>query len=58
MVSGQVAKVLVTDTAQVKQGDILVEIDNRDATIALAQAKLNWQKQNVNINKVQPIVVH
>ena len=39
MVSGQVAKVLVTDTAQVKQGNILVEIDNRDATIALAQAK-------------------
>ena len=44
MVSGQVAKVLVTDTAQVKQGDILVEIDNRDATIALAQAKAELAK--------------
>ena len=44
MVSGQVAKVLVTDTAQVKQGDILVEIDNRDATIALTQAKAELAK--------------
>ncbi|MPW43651.1 HlyD family efflux transporter periplasmic adaptor subunit [Acinetobacter guerrae] len=44
MVSGQVAKVLVSDTAQVKQGDILVEIDNRDATIALAQAKAELAK--------------
>ena len=44
MVSGQVAKVLVTDTAQVKQGNILVEIDNRDATIALAQAKAELAK--------------
>ncbi|MFW1665537.1 HlyD family efflux transporter periplasmic adaptor subunit [Acinetobacter ursingii] len=44
MVNGQVAKVLVTDTAQVKQGDILVEIDNRDATIALAQAKAELAK--------------
>lgn len=44
MVSGQVAKVLVTDTAQVKQGDILVEIDNRDATIALVQAKAELAK--------------
>ncbi len=44
MVSGQVAKVLVSDTAQIKQGDILVEIDNRDATIALAQAKAELAK--------------
>lgn len=44
MVSGQVAKVLVIDTEQVKQGDTLVEIDNRDATIALAQAKAELAK--------------
>lgn len=44
MVSGQVAKVLVNDTQQVKQGDILVEVDNRDASIALAQAEAELAK--------------
>ena len=38
-VSGIVAAVNVVDTQYVKQGDVLVVIDNRDATLALAQAE-------------------
>ncbi|MEB3768031.1 HlyD family efflux transporter periplasmic adaptor subunit [Acinetobacter sp. MD2] len=44
MVTGQVAKVSVQDTQQVHKGDILVEIDNRDAKIALAQAEASLAK--------------
>ncbi len=39
MVTGQVADVLVSDTEQVKKGQILAKVDPRDAEIALAQAK-------------------
>ena len=38
MVTGQVAVVKVSDTQQVKKGDVLVLIDQDDARIALAQA--------------------
>ena len=38
-VNGIVSAVNVVDTQYVKQGDILVEIDNRDAKLALAQAE-------------------
>lgn len=44
MVSGQVEKVLVSDTQQVKKGEVLVVIDNRDAKIALAQAEAQLAK--------------
>ncbi|MEB3754715.1 HlyD family efflux transporter periplasmic adaptor subunit [Acinetobacter sp. MD2(2019)] len=44
MVSGQVAKVLVQDTQQVHAGDVLVQIDDRDAKIALAQAEASLAK--------------
>ncbi|HIQ36322.1 MULTISPECIES: HlyD family efflux transporter periplasmic adaptor subunit [Acinetobacter] len=44
MVSGQVADVLVKDTQQVKQGDVLVRIDERDAKIQLAQAQAELAK--------------
>ncbi|NAR86448.1 HlyD family efflux transporter periplasmic adaptor subunit [Acinetobacter haemolyticus] len=44
MVSGQVAEVLVKDTQQVKQGDVLVRIDERDAKIQLAQAQAELAK--------------
>lgn len=37
--SGQVLKVNVIDTQSVKQGDVLVQIDDTDAKIALAQAE-------------------
>jgi len=38
-VSGQVVKVNVIDTQPVKQGDVLVQLDDTDARIALAQAQ-------------------
>ncbi|MBO3657602.1 HlyD family efflux transporter periplasmic adaptor subunit [Acinetobacter haemolyticus] len=44
MVSGQVAEVLVKDTQKVKQGDVLVRIDERDAKIQLAQAQAELAK--------------
>lgn len=44
MVSGQVAEVLVKDTQQVKQGDVLVRIDERDAKIQLAQTQAELAK--------------
>lgn len=44
MVNGQVAEVKVQDTEHVKKGDLLVVVDNRDATIALAQAQAELAK--------------
>jgi hypothetical protein len=38
LVSGQVTRVAVADTQQVRVGDILVQIDNADARVALARA--------------------
>ncbi|KGT47442.1 HlyD family efflux transporter periplasmic adaptor subunit [Acinetobacter sp. HR7] len=39
MISGQVAEVLVHDTQAVKKGEVLARIDDRDAQIAVAQAR-------------------
>ncbi len=44
MVTGQVAAVKVSDTQQVKQGDVLVLINQEDAKIALAQAEAELAK--------------
>ena len=44
MVTGQVMQVLVSDTQQVKKGDVLLKIDPRDAEIALAQAEATLLK--------------
>ena len=44
MVDGQVSNVLVKNTQQVKKGDILVELDQRDAQIELAEAEANLAK--------------
>lgn len=55
MIGGQVAEVLVKDTQQVKRGDILVKIDQRDAQIQLAQAQAELSKHNVNTNKAKQI---
>jgi len=38
-VSGQVTRLLVTDNQEVKEGDVLVEIDPRDYEASLAQAR-------------------
>jgi len=39
MVAGQVAEVAVSDTQAVRRGDVLLRIDDRDASLALAQAE-------------------
>ena len=44
MVSGQVLDVMVSDTQQVKKGDLLVRVNERDAEIALAQAQAELMK--------------
>jgi membrane fusion protein, multidrug efflux system len=44
MVAAQVAGVAVADTAVVKKGDILVQLDDSDARIALAQAEADLAK--------------
>ncbi len=44
MVAAQVAGVAVSDTQQVKKGDILVQLDDSDARIALAQAEADLAK--------------
>jgi membrane fusion protein (multidrug efflux system) len=43
-VNGIVSAVKVVDTQYVKQGDVLVVIDNRDATLALAQAEADLSR--------------
>jgi membrane fusion protein (multidrug efflux system) len=40
-VSAQVTRVLIDDNQEVKQGDVLVELDPRDFEVALAQAQTN-----------------
>jgi membrane fusion protein, multidrug efflux system len=44
MVAAQVAGVAVSDTQVVKKGDILVQLDDSDARIALAQAEADLAK--------------
>ena len=53
MVSGQVSEVLVKDTQQVKQGDVLVRIDQRDAKIQLAQAQAELAKAQRQYQQTQ-----
>lgn len=44
MVAAQVASVAVADTQQVRKGDVLVQLDDSDARIALAQAEAELAK--------------
>ncbi|WP_121115703.1 HlyD family efflux transporter periplasmic adaptor subunit [Croceibacterium ferulae] len=44
MVAGQVVEVLASDTQPVKRGDVLVRLDDSDATIALAAAEADLAK--------------
>lgn len=44
MVNGQIAEVLVSDTQEVKKGQVLARIDASDATIALAEAEAQLAK--------------
>ncbi len=61
-VSGQVARLMVTDNQEVKAGDVLVEIDPRDYETSLAQAKAdlaaassqaNQSRAQVNVSKAK-----
>jgi membrane fusion protein (multidrug efflux system) len=44
LTSGPVKAVLVADTQSVKAGDVLVEIDPADATLAVARAEAEYQR--------------
>lgn len=43
-IGGTVSEVLVTDTQQVKAGDVLLRIDPTDAKLALVQAEAEYQR--------------
>ncbi len=49
-VAGQVAKVFVTDTQPVKKGQVLVQIDNTDARVALTQAQAELDQATRKVN--------
>jgi membrane fusion protein (multidrug efflux system) len=49
-VAGLVAQVFVTDTQPVKQGQVLVQIDNTDASVALDQAKAELDQAIRKVN--------
>ncbi len=53
MVSGQVLDVMVSDTQQVKKGDLLVRVNVRDAEIALAQAQAELMKAQRQYKQTQ-----
>lgn len=53
MVTGQVSEVFTSDTKQVKKGDLLVQIDPRDAEIAVAQAKAELIKAQRQYKQTQ-----
>lgn len=44
MIAAQVARVAVSDTQSVRKGDVLVQLDDSDARIALAQAEADLAK--------------
>ncbi len=53
MVTGQVAEVFTSDTKQVKKGDLLVQIDPRDAEITVAQAQAELLKAQRQFKQTQ-----
>ncbi|HET9037946.1 MAG TPA: HlyD family secretion protein [Myxococcaceae bacterium] len=52
-VSGQVEKVLVIDNQQVKQGDLLVQLDTRDLDAKLAAARADVESAKANLASAQ-----
>lgn len=52
-VNGIVAEILVNDTQTVKPGDILVKLDNTDATLALSQAEAQLQTAQTALDRAQ-----
>ncbi len=53
LVSAPVKDVLVDDTQAVKKGDILVTLDNTDATLFLKEAEARYQTSLANFNKAK-----
>lgn len=51
MIDGQVVAVNVSDTQQVKKGDVLLMLDRRDADIAVAQARAQLIKAQRQFNQ-------
>jgi membrane fusion protein (multidrug efflux system) len=52
-VNGIVAQILVNDTQPVKPGDVLVKLDDTDATLALAQADAQLQSAQTALQRAQ-----
>ncbi len=52
-VSGQIAAVHVVDNQEIKQGDLLVEIDPRDYQMKVEQKRASMATANANINTVK-----
>jgi membrane fusion protein (multidrug efflux system) len=50
-VAGHVAKVYITDNQQVKEGDVLLEIDSRDYAASLAQARAKVAGTQATLNQ-------
>lgn len=52
-VSGHMARVLVTDNQQVKQGELLAEIDPRNFQVALDIAEANLQSAQATLSQAE-----
>jgi len=52
-VGGQVEKVLVTDNQQVKQGDLLVQLDTKDLDAKLASARADLEAAKAGLASAQ-----
>ena len=55
-ISGKVIKVAVTDNQSVKPGDLLVELDNADETVALHQAKAQAAQAQAQVLNAQAVL--
>jgi membrane fusion protein (multidrug efflux system) len=52
-VPGQVARLVIQDNQEVKEGDVLVEIDPRDYEASLSQARADWSAANSQLDQAQ-----
>ncbi len=52
-IAGQVTRVLVADNARVKAGDLLVELDDRDAKVRLVTAEADLASARANLTAVE-----
>lgn len=55
-ISNQVAKVYIDDNYEVKEGDLLVQIDPRDYEVALLEAQANYDKAQSDYNRVTGLI--